>query len=157
MTELGTEDHRSPCEWYLYKVYQALSFVRSAHVFNHRCPMECRLQNSAGPWKCQVFLRFEKDELGQRILDVREVKFGPLLTDKSKLEEMLRRAQLAILNPSVPHTSFVELDTTTIVPGEPMFGDKKSLQFSSNVVALDLYGPRFMFNNGMEVSPFLSP
>ena len=117
--------------------------------------MEYRLQNSADPWKCQVFLRFEKDRTGQRILDMREVKFGPLLTDKSKLEEMLRRAQLAILNPSISYTSVVELDISKVVPGEPMFWD--SLQFSSNVVALDMYGPRFMFNNGMELSPFLSP
>ena len=100
--------------------------------------MECRLQNSAGPWKCQVFLRFEKKETGERILDVREVKFGPLLTDKSKLEEMLRRAQLAILNPSVPYASFVDFDTSNIVPGQPILGNKKPLQFSSNVVALDL-------------------
>ncbi|KAF8486541.1 P-loop containing nucleoside triphosphate hydrolase protein [Gautieria morchelliformis] len=106
-----------------------------------RCPMECRLQNTAGPWKCQVLLRFEKDEMGQRISDVHEIKFGPLLTDKSKLEEMLRRAQLAILNPGVSHASFVDLDTSTVVPGQPPFGNKQSLQFSSNVVALDLSGP----------------
>ncbi|KAF8503172.1 P-loop containing nucleoside triphosphate hydrolase protein [Gautieria morchelliformis] len=106
-----------------------------------RCPMECRLTNSTSPWKCQVLLRFEKDETGQPISEVREVKFGPLLTDKSKLEEMLRCAQLVILNPSVPHTSFVDFDTSAIVPGEPLLGDKKSLQFSSNVVPLDLSGP----------------
>lgn len=100
--------------------------------------MECRLQNSPDPWKCQVFLRFEKDEVGQSISEVKEIKFGSLLTDKSQLEEMLRRAQLAILNPSVPYTSFVDLDTSRIPPGEPIFGDKKSLQFSSNVVALNL-------------------
>jgi len=67
--------------------------------------------------------------MGQRISDVREVKFGPLLKDKSELEEMLRRAQLAILNPSIPHTSFVDLDTSKLIPDEPLFGDKKSLQF----------------------------
>jgi hypothetical protein len=111
--------------------------------------MECRLQNSASPWKCQVLLRFETDEMGQPISEVRETKFGPLLTDKSKLEEMLRRAQLAILNPSVPHASFVDFDTSAIVPGQPLFGDKKSLQFSSNVVALDLYAlPVFLFSFG---------
>ena len=100
--------------------------------------MECRLQNSSDPWKCQVLLRFEKDEAGQRISNVREVKFGPLLRDKSQLEGMLRRAQLAILNPSVPHTSFVDLDTSNITPNEPIFGSNKPLQFSSNVVAFDL-------------------
>jgi hypothetical protein len=101
--------------------------------------MECRLQNTVGPWKCQVLLRFEKDQTGRRISAVHEVKFGPLLTETSELEEMLRRAQLAILNPDVPYASFVDFDTSTVVPGQPLFGDKVSLQFSSNVVALDLY------------------
>jgi len=56
--------------------------------------MECRLQNSAGPWKCQVLLRFEKDESGQPVPDLSEINFGAIVTDKAKLEGVLRRAQL---------------------------------------------------------------
>jgi hypothetical protein len=86
-------------------------------------------------------LRFEKDENGQRMPEVKETEFGPLLKDKSKLEDTLRRAQLAILNPSVHHASFVDFDLDQIVPGQPPLGSKKLLQFSSNVVCLDLSGP----------------
>ena len=92
-------DHRPPFEWYLRKVCQEIvrPLLRLRFGWIPRCPMECRLQNSAEPWKCQVLLRFKKDENGQPNQDVREIKFGPVLTDKSQLEEMLRRAQLAVL------------------------------------------------------------
>ena len=54
---------------------------------------------------------------------------------------MIRRAQLAILNPSVPAERFVDFDTTTLSPGELPLESEKQLQFSSNVVCLDLSGP----------------
>lgn len=62
--------------------------------------MECRLTQSPGePWKCQVSLRIEySDETGKRLPETREKKFGPLITDPSLLEDVLRRAQLAVLN-----------------------------------------------------------
>ena len=101
--------------------------------------MECRLQKSTESWKCQVFLRIETDGMGNRVSDVHEEKFGPLLTDKSKLEDMLRRAQLAILNPRVPHQSFEDFDLNSLLPNRPPIGDERPLQFSSNIVALDLY------------------
>ena len=144
-------DHRPPCEWDLHKVCQEIvrPLLRLRFGWIPRCPMECRLQNSPEPWKCQVLLRFEKDENGQPNQDVHEIKFGPVLTDKSQLEEMLRRAQLAVLNPSVPYSSFVNLDTSKLTPGEPpILGTQKSLQFSSNVVAFDLYVKHFVYING---------
>lgn len=103
--------------------------------------MECRLSNSPEPWKCQILLRIEKDDFGARLSQVTETKFGPVLFDKTKLEPMLRRAQLAILNPSVPAEDFVEYDLKNIVHGTPPNGSIKSLQFSGNVVCLDLSGP----------------
>ena len=103
--------------------------------------MECRLQNSSGPWKCQVLLRLEKDESGQPVPDVQEVRFGEVITDKSKLEDMLRRAQLAILNPSVNYKSFIDFDIDQCISGQPPLGSQKLLQFSSNIVCLDIFGP----------------
>ncbi|KAG9045356.1 hypothetical protein FS837_006454 [Tulasnella sp. UAMH 9824] len=107
-----------------------------------RCPMECRLTQAPGePWKCQVSLRIEySDETGKRLPETREKKFGPLITDPTLLEDTLRRAQLAILNPSVDHGKFVDFDVSRIGTDPPL-GSPKQLQFSKNVVCLDLSGP----------------
>ncbi|KAL5513678.1 hypothetical protein ACEPAH_4077 [Sanghuangporus vaninii] len=106
-----------------------------------RCPMECRMSYSPESFRCQISLRLEVDELGNPVKNVREVKFGPLLTDKSTLEEMLRRAQLAILNPSVPKEFFVNLDLDNVQPGQPPFGMTRQLQFSPNVICVDISSP----------------
>ena len=93
-----------------------------------------------GTWQCQVLLRKETDAEGNK-MQTKEEKFGPLLTDKADLEEMLRRAQLAILNPSLPMEFFVDFDTGSLSPGERPPGSERQLQFSNNVVCLDLSGP----------------
>ncbi len=104
--------------------------------------MECRLVNSKDPWRCQIRLRIEKDENGQQLpTNKKEEPFGPPITNPEDLEEMIRRAQLAILNPSVPAEDFVDFDTSLLTSGKPPLGSRKQLQFSSNVVCLDLSGP----------------
>lgn len=110
------------------------------NIRHPRCPMECRLTHSSGPWQCQVLLRRETDEHGRKI-PTKEEKFGPLLYDKSELEEMIRRAQLAILNPSVPKDVFETFDTKSLKQGEKPAESIKQLAFSSNVVCLDLSAP----------------
>ena len=104
--------------------------------------MECRLTYTPHtPWRCQVKLRIDFDnETGQRLLEVEEKPFGSLLEDPLELEDILRRAQMAILNPSVEPTAFVDLDLSS-VGSEPPCGSRKQLQFSRNVVCLDLSGP----------------
>jgi len=107
--------------------------------------MECRLtQSSAGSkWQCQVKLRIEFDnETHVRLPRISEEKFGDMVYDPALLEDMLRRAQLAILNPSVSAKSFVKFDFTSIPDGDLPLGSKKQLQFSKNVVCLDLQGPQ---------------
>lgn len=105
--------------------------------------MECRLTQSDEGWKCQVSLRIEfNDESGKRLPDVREKLFGPIVTDPALLEDVLRRAQLAILNPSVDSTKFVDYNVHDTRGGMgPPLGSAKQLQFSRNVVCLDLAGP----------------
>ena len=102
--------------------------------------MECRLTHSDRPWQCQVLLRRETDASANKI-QAREEPFGPVLFDKGDLEGMLRRAQLAILNPSLPAEFFVDFDTTSLSPGERPPGSERQLQFSDNVVCLDLSSP----------------
>lgn len=86
----------------LVEAISGISVPRS-HGTCTRCPMECRLTNSEEPWRCQILLRREMDETGQRS-PTKEENFGPLLRDKSELEEMIRRAQLAVLNPGLSAT-----------------------------------------------------
>ena len=102
--------------------------------------MECRLHSNSPQWKCQVRLRRETDEAGQRI-PVTEEDFGPPIYDKSLLEEMIRRAQLATLNPSVPAKFFESFDTKSLPSGQKPPNSDRQLAFSSNVVCLDLHGP----------------
>ena len=61
------------------------------------------------------------------------IPFGGVITDKSRVEERIRRAQRAILNPSVGHETFLSGPD-----GEP---DKMELSFSKNCVCLELSGP----------------
>lgn len=103
--------------------------------------MEVRLQSSHDPWWCQVFCRFEVDTYGKPLPAVREVTFGPRITDPDKVEGVLKRAQLAILNPSVlDATKFVEL-TLPLEEGTLPLGSTEQLEFSPNLVCVDVSGP----------------
>lgn len=98
-----------------------------------RCPMEVRLQHSTNSWRCQVSLRFESDASGRALTNIKEIPFGPALTDPNKVEDTLKRAQLAVLNPGVS-------DPTKFLDGLP--GDVESqLEFSTNIVCVDIAGP----------------
>lgn len=61
------------------------------------------------------------------------IPFGAIITDKSHVEERIRRAQRAILNPSISHETFLSGPD-----GEP---DERELSFSKNCVCLELSGP----------------
>ena len=62
------------------------------------------------------------------------IPFGSVITDKSHVEERIRRAQLAILNPSTNYETFLS------GPGGESDA-KTELSFSKNCVCLDLSGP----------------
>ncbi|TFK21930.1 hypothetical protein FA15DRAFT_644882 [Coprinopsis marcescibilis] len=98
-----------------------------------RCPTECQLSHSNTPWKCEVSLRFITDGKGQLLGQARKTSFGGVIYNKSEVEERIRRAQLAILNPNKPAKQFLEGDDA-----ELHFDD--SLSFSSNFVSLKISG-----------------
>ncbi|KAH6910212.1 P-loop containing nucleoside triphosphate hydrolase protein [Coprinopsis sp. MPI-PUGE-AT-0042] len=97
-----------------------------------RCPTECRLSRSEVPWQCEVSLRFITDAKGQLLGQARNEPFGGVINDKTLVEDRIRRAQRAILNPGKPTKLFLddkeELD----------FED--SLTFSNNCVSLKISG-----------------
>ena len=104
--------------------------------------MECRLSRSSEAWSCQIKIRWEYDADGRtRRKEVEEIDFGPLLTDKAKVEPMLRRAQAAVLNPEHEPLKFLDVAFSA---GNSTFGGQKQLAFSRNVVCVELCGPELV-------------
>ncbi|KAF9234006.1 P-loop containing nucleoside triphosphate hydrolase protein [Melanogaster broomeanus] len=95
-----------------------------------RCPTECKLSHSDDPWRCTVKLHFSSDANGVPI-PVRLIPFGGPITDKALVEDRIRRAQLAILNPSKDHTKYLH-------GADP--SDENEASFSRNYVSLEISG-----------------
>ena len=98
-----------------------------------RCPTECRLARSDSPWQCIVSLRSIVDGAGQPLGQARNERFGPIIYEKQEVEDRIRRAQKAILNPNKPLKYFLEEDD------EEEFDSQ--LSFSLNSVTLQISGP----------------
>ncbi|KIO03399.1 hypothetical protein M404DRAFT_145645 [Pisolithus tinctorius Marx 270] len=95
----------------------------------HRCPTECRLTHTDSEWTCIVRLHLNTDERGSPIKP-RVVPFGEALTSKAEVEERIRRAQRAILNPKTDPDDFLRGATV----------DENETSFSRNYVSLDISG-----------------
>ena len=81
-----------------------------------------------------MVLRKTVDKQGQPLGVAENVPFGPAITDKKEVEERIRRAQLAILNPDVSPQMFLS------GPDVELDGESE-LTFSKNCVYLELSGP----------------
>ncbi|KAG6883701.1 hypothetical protein C0993_004521 [Termitomyces sp. T159_Od127] len=95
-----------------------------------RCPTECRLSRSSEPWKCTVSLRVS--EHGK----MKTEKFGDVITNKADVEERIRRAQWAILNPTLLSAH----GPRHFLTGDD-HGTDLELSFSSCFVSLQISGP----------------
>jgi hypothetical protein len=94
--------------------------------------LECRLARSDAPWQCIVSLRFITDPDGRPLGQARNEQFGGTIYDKNEIEDRIRRAQNAILNPKTPATWFLTDSTET---------GMTELSFSLNAVTLQISGP----------------
>ena len=81
-----------------------------------------------------MVLRKTVDEQGQPLGVAENVPFGPIIMDKREVEERIRRAQRAILNPGVSYETFLSGPDTDLDGGS-------ELSFSKNCVYLELSGP----------------
>ena len=99
-----------------------------------RCPTECRLAATTKAWQCTVSLRFIVEEDGSPCNPVRNVFFGPVITDKDEVEDRLRRAQLAILHPDDSPEHYLDVDDLDNL------ADQQS-GFSTNYISLQISGP----------------
>lgn len=103
--------------------------------------MECRLAHTPDDWSCQISVRWEFDDYGAPLGEVYEVPFGPLVTLKTDVEPLLRRAQAAVLNGWM---SDEELDQFAREGPKSKSASKKTLAFSRNTICVDLKGPELV-------------
>ncbi|EPS33926.1 hypothetical protein PDE_08888 [Penicillium oxalicum 114-2] len=118
-----------------------------------RCPMEINLSESkpGEPWKCIVYLsrRYLYEESRTSRAQKRIQSLGPwipragrdeeifiTLYDRSEVQEAIKWAQIAILNPKKPSNIYK--------PGRNQGVEENTdVKFSPNVVRLDISGPKF--------------
>lgn len=120
-----------------------------------RCPMEINLSESekGQPWQCVVYLSrrywYNPSKKMSKSAPTKSEPLGPwlpyggqedetfvTLTDKTKVQEAIWWAQLAILNPST--------DSQEYVPGKHEATPQTTqVKFSPNVVRLDISAPSF--------------
>ncbi|KAI5120167.1 hypothetical protein M0805_008434 [Coniferiporia weirii] len=96
-----------------------------------RCPTELRLKRSDQPWRCDVTLHFIYDENGNQLGQTKPITFGPTMNTPNEVEDRLKKAQLAILNPSRPPTDFLY----NLLP------TSSGLRFSKNYISVQVQGP----------------
>ncbi|KAF8514308.1 P-loop containing nucleoside triphosphate hydrolase protein [Gautieria morchelliformis] len=117
----------------LIESFSGITLPRSSGTCT-RCPTECVLVHSDQPWECLVSLQFLTDESGRPLEQVRNVPFGAPLRNPADVEERVRRAQKAALNPNVDSQKFLENDSS--VPTIT-----SALNFTTNCVTLKIEGP----------------
>ncbi|CAA7260361.1 unnamed protein product [Cyclocybe aegerita] len=116
----------------LIESISGITLPRSAGTCT-RCPTECRLSKSTSPWQCTVSLRFTTDDSGQNLGQARNEVFGNIIHNKSEVEERIRRAQRAILNPDRSLEDILQEDVNATYENQ--------LSFSMNCVSLQISGP----------------
>lgn len=93
--------------------------------------MRCRVFSETKEWSCDIFLQTSPDTGSSNT----RKRFSPPITSKAEVEVWIRRAQIALLNPTAPRKSFMtkteqELKALT-----------RSLEFSKSIVEIDIYDP----------------
>lgn len=115
------------CTRYVESLYSDFYYT----YVNLSCPTECRLSRKNGPWQCVVFLRFMVNPAtGQPVGQARNIPFGEIIYDKSEVEDRIRRAQHAILNPKRSPKYFLDNDQDEIFESELSLSNCVSMQIS---------------------------
>jgi len=96
-----------------------------------RCPMEVVLSSSSQPWQAKVSLRPSKEDPRSHVSST--IDFAETYS-KEETTLILRRAQLAVLNPNKPFDAFLELDDEQCERYSPM------QMFSNSTVVLEISG-----------------
>jgi hypothetical protein len=99
-----------------------------------RCPIECRLMRGE-TWLCRVFLRRYPTSGGANSSESSKEPFGDDITDIDSVKDRVERAQLAILNPSLPAETVLDTGVDLRASAE--------LSFSPGIVCLEITGPDY--------------
>lgn len=92
------------------------------------------MTSSTTEWQCQISLRFSVNEKDQPLPTTRNIPFGEIIKDKDEVEERIRRAQFAILNPKRDPASFLN------APLSSLANDMWTMSFSSNCISVRISG-----------------
>jgi hypothetical protein len=87
------------------------------------------------PWSCTVFLRRISPSNESDAFGLSKEQFGEVIRDKELLENRILGAQLAILNPSTPAYSFLNVNINSAAQTER--------SFSPDIVCLEITGPDY--------------
>ncbi|KAF8340500.1 uncharacterized protein EI90DRAFT_2906014, partial [Cantharellus anzutake] len=101
-----------------------------------RCPTECILIQTDGPWSCEICLRFQYDGQGQQLASHRRIPFGAEITNPADVEDRLRRAQEAILSPALDDPNFPD----SFLNNERA-PNARTVSFSHNFISMTIKGP----------------
>lgn len=110
-----------------------LGSIPSFQTLLSRCPTECHLSSSEGSWHAQVSIRLAVDNYGNLLQRPMIKRFGDVIISKCDVEDRIKRAQLAILNPNTTAEDFLTVDLP--------FSEANELRFSKNSIILDISGP----------------
>jgi len=120
-------NHTSSCLGDMHKVSRFHYPPSTLNQLSYRCPTECKLTRSDSPWSCAVKLHFHTNIRGEAI-PARIESFGDAISDKAEVEERIRRAQRAILNPGTNPSIF--LGGATV--------EENETSFSRNYISLEI-------------------
>ena len=131
----GLTDRLTSREWNMHAVRSdsGPGSLSGPQTLLLRCPTECRLSSSEDDWSARVSIRHAFDKHGNPSERPTIQLFGDVITSKLDVEERIKRAQLAILNPSTPAEEFLTVDLP--------FSQSKESRFSKNSIILDISGP----------------
>ncbi|KAJ3034290.1 hypothetical protein HK097_004558 [Rhizophlyctis rosea] len=93
------------------------------------------------PWSCTLKLRYEYDSHSRPLKSMKEVPFGPPITSKSDVEISVRRAQKALLNPSVDPDRYLSYrfdDSSAATRDKEAHSNE--LKFTRNIVCVEIKG-----------------
>lgn len=95
------------------------------------------MSNSDGSWRCEVYLRFKYDSHNRPLAGGQrsDIPFGGTLYTREDVQDRVRRAQLAILNPKLDDPDFPHSFLTSEPPSQ------SEITFSRNIIVLKVSGP----------------
>ncbi|KAL1762150.1 P-loop containing nucleoside triphosphate hydrolase protein [Schizophyllum commune] len=116
----------------LVEAVSGLNVPRDAGVCT-RCPMECIMKKTAGPWSCKITIRRVTEQAEEYTGQPSSVDFGPGITRKEDVDIWLRRAQAAVLSPHRSPEYFHNLSADQLKEPDPA-----RLAFTRNTVVVNL-------------------